>query len=304
MAQREIAWRLFAAELNDSDLEQQGEGEKAPSYLVTPLGARVNRIVAVGVITDIENTGTEDEPLWRARMADPTGTFYISAGQFQQEAARSLSKLKPPVFAAVIGKFRTYSPEPGVTYVSVRPEAVKKVDAELRDFWVLEACKSLRRRIEAYEEASKMDPPKRDELAALGYGDLAEGLAAAVEHYPDVDLERYRTMLVDSLRYLLPESHKAEEREPASTEEKPVEYIAKEEAEDVADAELSPTADEQKILKILADVSKDRRGASEEDVAMAAKKDGFSKERVDELLGSLLDKGLVFEPKMGRFMVS
>ena len=35
---REVAWRVFAGEFNSSRLEIKGEGEKVPSYLVTPLG--------------------------------------------------------------------------------------------------------------------------------------------------------------------------------------------------------------------------------------------------------------------------
>ena len=46
MIYREVAWRVFAGELNSSDLEVRGEGEKAPSYLITPLGAQINRLFA------------------------------------------------------------------------------------------------------------------------------------------------------------------------------------------------------------------------------------------------------------------
>ena len=306
MTRREVAWRVFAAEFNDSNLEQQGEGEKAPSYLVTPLGARMNRIVAVGVITDIQNTGSDEEPLWKARMSDPTGTFYVSAGQFQLEAARELAKLKPPVFAAIVGKFRTYSPEPGVTYVSVRPETVNKVDAKTRDYWVFEACKSLKRRLDACSEAAKMDPVTAEEMSALGYDELAQGIAAAAAHYGDVDLERYRAMLLDSLRYLLPESQHSQGTPAAGEPEEHADAPTEAEtvAEDSLEAEMSPTAEEAKLLALLGGISKDRRGAALEDIAKAAKKDGFDQPKVETMLDSLLDKGLIFEPKIGRYMVS
>jgi hypothetical protein len=310
MTRREVAWRVFASEFADSSLEQQGEGEKAPSYLITPLGAKINRIVAVGVITDIQNTGSDEEPLWKARMSDPTGTFYLSAGQFQLEAARELAKLKPPVFAAIIGKFRTYSPEPGVTYVSIRPESVKKVDAKTRDYWVLEACKSLKRRLDACAEASKMDPLTAEALATLGYGDLAEAIVAASAHYGEVDIERYRAMLADSLRYLLPESqrggaeaHEAAEPAPAAEAHDTVE-AAVEVVEDAIEAEMAPSADENKILTLLSGMGKDRRGTPLEDIQKAAKKAGLDPEKVEGMLDSLLDKGLIFEPKIGRYMLS
>ena len=46
----------------------------------------------------------DEEPMWRARVSDPTGVFYLSAGQYQPEAAIALSKIKPPTYVAVIGK--------------------------------------------------------------------------------------------------------------------------------------------------------------------------------------------------------
>ena len=52
MNAREVAWRVFAEEYNSSVLEHKGEGEKPVSYIVTPLGARVNRMLVVGVVTD------------------------------------------------------------------------------------------------------------------------------------------------------------------------------------------------------------------------------------------------------------
>ncbi|MCK5548521.1 MAG: hypothetical protein KAI64_05875, partial [Thermoplasmata archaeon] len=78
---REFAWRVFAGELNSADLEYSEGGERAPSYLVTPLGAKVNRILAVGVLTELENQGSDTEPMWKARLSDPTGTFYITSGR-------------------------------------------------------------------------------------------------------------------------------------------------------------------------------------------------------------------------------
>ncbi|TLZ71257.1 MAG: hypothetical protein E6K14_07945, partial [Methanobacteriota archaeon] len=155
---REVAWRLFASEYNDANLEVEGGGDRAPSYVVTPLGAKVNRIFVVGVITDVENVGSDMQPMWRARVSDPTGTFNVYAGQYQPEAAASLAKLKPPVFGAIVGKSRVYSPESGAVYTSIRPETIKEVDESVRDYWILEACRSLRKRLDAMGDAVKMDP--------------------------------------------------------------------------------------------------------------------------------------------------
>src|SRR5438445_4766862 len=181
---REVAWRLFASEYNDASLELDGGGERAPSYVVTPLGAKVNRVFVVGVITDVENVGSDAQPMWRARISDPTGTFHVYAGQYQPEAAGTLSKLNPPVFGAIVGKSRIYSPQPGTTYTSIRPETIKAVDETVRDFWILEACRSLQRRRDAMAEAQKMDPLTKEDRVKIGVREaIAVGMVQAMNCY-------------------------------------------------------------------------------------------------------------------------
>ena len=146
---REAAWRIFAGEYNDATFEIKGEGEMAPSYIVTPLGAKVNRVFVIGVLTDVENV-SEDGDLIRAHISDPTGVFTLYSGSYQKEVTDALSGIQSPAFVAVIGKVRTYKPEDSEEiYVSIRPERVMEVDAGVRDKWILETCKNTKDRIEA-----------------------------------------------------------------------------------------------------------------------------------------------------------
>ena len=177
MKTREVAWRVFASEYNASTLEIKGEGEKAPSYVVTPLGAMVNRVFIVGLLTDLQNLGTEGEPYWRALLSDGMNKFYLFAGKYNPEATLVLSKLQPPAYVAVVGKTRTYSPEEGKIFVSVRPEKIIRVEESVKDNWVLEAARSTLKRIDCLEEAMQMDSPTVDELTKMGYTRaLAEGV--------------------------------------------------------------------------------------------------------------------------------
>jgi RPA family protein len=164
---RETAWKIFAGEYNDSTVEIKGEGEMAPSYVVTPLGAKVNRLYIIGVLTDLENV-SENGELIRAHISDPTGVFTLYSGQYQQEATDALSKIEVPAFVAVIGKARTYKPEEGTFYVSIRPEKIMEVSADIRDKWIIETCKNTRDRIEAVFEAMKMTESNAYELRKLG----------------------------------------------------------------------------------------------------------------------------------------
>src|SRR5207249_11010731 len=113
---REVAWRLFASEYNDATLEMNGGGERAPSYVVTPLGAKVNRVFVVGVITDVENAGTDLQPMWRARVSDATGTLPVYAGHDQPGAASPAPTLSPPGLGALVGKSRAYAPQAGMAF--------------------------------------------------------------------------------------------------------------------------------------------------------------------------------------------
>lgn len=289
---REVAWRLFASEYNDATLEMDGSGDRAPSYVVTPLGAKVNRVFVVGVITDIENVGTDMQPMWRARVADPTGTFHIYAGQYQPEAAATLSKLKPPVFGAIVGKSRVYSPDASTVYTSIRPERIKAVDEAVRDYWILEACRSLRKRLDAMSEAQKMVPLTKEGLAKVGVKEaIADGIVAAVNHYGKVDLSRYTAMLAEGLRYLLPEY-----REPVGPGESAPEPVPA--AKETTPSE--PDEAEAKVLEIVATLDKDGKGAAWEGILEAATSKGVAKEALEESINSLLDKGLIYEPILGR----
>lgn len=290
MISRELAWRIFAGEYGSSNYEIKGEGERAPSYIVTPLGAMVNRVFLAGVLTDLENIGTGDEPLWRARLSDPTGTFYISSGQYQPEATATLAKIEPPAFIAVVGKTRTYSPEEGTMYVSIRPEKVTVVDARMRDHWVLEACKSTLKRIEAMGAAKDMATPTVEELINLGYGRvLAEGVVKAREHYGEVDLSRYRQMVIDALKYLLPEYQMEAETEA------PEEAASAEEIEEATDED-----NEEKVLAIIQRLDKAGKGAPWDEIVEEVRKLGMDKTVLEETTNSLLDKGLIYEPVLGR----
>jgi len=294
MISREVAWRVFAGEYNSSNLEIKGEGERAPSYIVTPLGAMINRVFLVGVLTDLDNIGTGEEPLWRARLSDPTGTFYVSSGQYQPEATATLSKIEPPAFIAVVGKTRTYSPEEGTVYVSIRPEKVTIVDAGIRDYWVLETCRSTLKRIAAMADAKDMAAPTVDELVKLGHTRvLAEGVVKACEHYKDVDLGRYRAMVVDALRYLLPEYRRDHEAEmPREMATSPEELEEEEEAKEVDR--------EEQVLALIAVLDKNGKGAPWDQIVDEVKRLGLDKTALEEVTNSLLDKGMIYEPVLGR----
>jgi hypothetical protein len=183
---RKVARRVFASEFNDAGYTfKESDDERAPIYLLLPSGARANRVFVVGTLTEKEDIG-EDSEYWRGRVVDPTGTFFVYAGQYQPDAAAMLRDLEPPAYVAIVGKPRTYEPEDseeGDVLVSLRPESITVVDADTRDRWVVETAERTLDRIEAFDEEG-------NEYARM-----------ARERY-DLPVETYRDRAIEALESL------------------------------------------------------------------------------------------------------
>ncbi|MFP8891256.1 hypothetical protein ACLI4U_16040 [Natrialbaceae archaeon A-CW2] len=204
---REVAYRLFAAEFDDATLSySESDEERAPNYVITPTGARLNRVFVVGALTEVTSV---NEEMLRARIVDPTGAFVVYAGQYQPEALAFLERTDPPAFVAVTGKARTYQPEDSeVVYTSIRPESLALVDADTRERWVVSAAEQTLERAGTMAAAADIAPTLDDdalEEALLEAGverGLATGIPLALEHYGTTAayLESIRDLALDSAR--------------------------------------------------------------------------------------------------------
>lgn len=309
---RETAHRLFAQEFNGAKAELKGQGEKDPSYVVSPLGAKVNRLHVVGVCTDVEPVGPSGE-VWRARVSDPSGIFTVYAGNYQPEAAQVLSQLQVPAFVAVTGKARTYEPEPGSVFVSIRPESITVVDDKTRDQWLVDTARRTLERLDVARKVAGGADAKA--LAASGTpAMLADGAALAQEKYGLTDCERFAATIRTCLAPLVSGSEVPVVREPkkdatpmgspqATTAPvtPPQTPAAKPGAWKAPPA--APAADthdglDQDVLAAVQSLE-GAKGAQWDAVLQACAKAGVTAEDVEEALNRLMDKGQVYEPTLG-----
>jgi len=198
---REVARRVFAGELKSSNYsfrDGDPQHQYAPQYLLTPTGARCNRVFMVGTLTERDDIGGDTE-YWRGRIVDPTGSVLIYAGQYQPEAAQVLSGIEPPAFVAVVGKPNLYQTDDGNVIISVRAEAIQQVDEATRNQWIMDTA---RRTHERLEMLSKAGPAP----VSGGFSTADNAPAAspamdaekALDHY-HTDIEHYRQMVVGAL---------------------------------------------------------------------------------------------------------
>jgi len=292
LIQRETAWRVFAGELNSSSLEKKGEEEKSPTYLVSPLGTKLNRILIAGVLLEKQNTGSDEEPLWRARIEDVSGSYFINVGRYQPEAAAAMASLETPSFVAVIGKIRTYRPDETRLLVSVRPERIIKIDAATRQRIVLETAQCTWERLNKMKKVLSMPDATAAELAGNGMtAEEAEGILEAVAYYEMPDSSRYLKLIQNSLRMLLPDK----EIDLGLPEDDAPDEIVIDERSDSNDADK-----EDLVLDMLGELDRDGRGAPMDELVRRAATEGITNTELEEITSSLMDKGLVYEPVLGR----
>lgn len=178
---REIAKRVFAHEFNQSDFKIEEDGDRSPSYILTPTGAKCNRVYAVGVLLDKEEV-RPDSNFWRMRVSDPTGVFVCTAGRYQPEALEVLLETEPPEMIAVVGKVNVYEGE-SRSFVSLRAESISVVDSEVRDYWVYETAKR------TFERIKKMEKKEGEEVNQAW-------------NYYNPNLEEYTEMVKKALKVI------------------------------------------------------------------------------------------------------
>lgn len=200
---REVARRIFAEELRNSNYsfrDGEDQNQYTPQYLLTPTGAKCNRVFVVGTLTEKDNIGSDTE-YWRGRVVDPTGSILIYAGQYQPEAAQILSSMDAPAFVSVMGKPNLYQTEDGNILISLRAESIQRVDEATRNQWIMDTARRTLERLKVlahttpgvcgeFSTADKALPPANQQDAAR-----------ALDHY-HTDIEHYKRMLVRALTSL------------------------------------------------------------------------------------------------------
>jgi RPA family protein len=198
---REVARRIFAEELRNSSLAfRDSEDQYAPQYLLTPTGAKCNRIFLVGTLTERDDIGGDTE-YWRGRIVDPTGSILIYAGRYDPDAAQMLATIEPPAFVAVVGKPKIFQPEDGSVIVNVRAEAIRQVDEATRDRWILDTARRTHERLTVLKSTTSISASVNfstaDKPSALPVADAEK----ARQHY-STDIKQYRQMVLRALSSL------------------------------------------------------------------------------------------------------
>jgi uncharacterized protein len=307
MTGREMAWRVFANELLASKEEERGVGEKIPSYVISPLGGRMNRVVMAGTVTpaDLREPTLATEPA-RALMTDPTGTVTLAATAFQPQGQKDLKELAAPTHAVVVGKVTLSRGAGAFPAVTVRAEAVSALaDGEFRALSAEIALQTLER-LELVSRLRNPTSPPDDELLRSGVP-LAwvRGARASITRYPALDATPYYRGLRAALAELqtAPPSPALPLVRPEAPPETVVRVVQARTPTPSPSAPAGLRGMEGRLLEILDELAEGSPDgyADMDELAERAARHGLDGERMEEVLNYLSENGTLEEPLVGKF---
>jgi len=304
---RQSAIRIFAQEYKGASLVQQGIGEYDPSFVITRLGAKVNRCLVAGVIDRLERRESESGQQFFGQIRDPTGEHYFSVASFQPELHAETEELLARFesgdrfLLAMIGRARWSESDDGGVFTSIRAEDFTVIDQDRYKLWLVEAADATLRRLEAYTSSTEVDLASEGDFSSEVPEDLVEGMTLARGHYSEFDSEVYRVGILRALSLASGRSESIEMEGDIAEEALPVNDGSKEEKgtlEQIGEAEARDV-----IIGLLN--SRNGQLVEYDDIVGACTSAGVSREEAEETIDYMMGSSKeIMEPRFGFFQIA
>ena len=305
---RQTAIRMLAQEYSDASLTEMGTGEFDPSFVITKLGARVNRALVSGVIDRLERRDGDNGPSYSGHIRDPTGNHVFNIAPFQEEmhpeAEELLARFESGdrFLMSLVGKARWFETEDGGVFTSLRVEQLAIIDKERYSRWLVDAAEATLRRMKAYEDSAGLEAVASSLVDGGIPRDLAEGMAQSRSHYPEFDLENYRVGVLQALSIASGRSSMAEaELEMSRSEVTGADEIP---ASPEPKAPIEPAGDISATIIRAIESADAGQGAEYDSIILACVQSGFSREDAEDAIEGMRDvDGTIIEPRFGFFQI-
>ncbi len=300
---RQSAWYMLASEFGESTLNEKGSGEFDPSFVITKLGSKVNRVIVAGLLERLEPRDTANgSVLYQGQIRDPSGVHYFSVGDYASDSMRELTlQLSPrvesgePILLMMVAKTRLFQTEEGAIYTSLRPEEACEIDSNGYAVWLTQACQGTLERMKIFTDSLDFEPTIEALTKAEIPSHMVEGLVASRNHYGDIDLEHYNLNIMQALDI-------AEGKiEAASTPAQQQLVDTNTSDNDSGDSEESEELGDV-LLEIIKKLDQGD-GVDFETLITNASARGFARSVAEEKIESLSDEGSIHEPAFGWFRI-
>ena len=310
---RQSAIRIFAQEYSDSNLPLEGVGEYAPSFIITKLGAKVNRALFGGVIDRFERREGDNGPTYSGHLRDATGGVHrFQIAPFQPELHADAEELLARFESGdrflmmMIGRARWFESDDGGIFTSFRAEEFTTVERSVYVNWLVEASAATLRRLDAYNLSLESENTN-ESLKSVGVPeDLIEGMILAKNHYSSFDPENYKVGVLQSLSMALSSNSEIEQM-ITSTEESTVLEVPENSPQmknDAVKSDSKPTGDVDDVILNVIRSSSNPDGMPYDSIVLACVEAGFSRESSEDAIEDLRDiKCEIIEPRFGFFQI-
>ena len=310
---RQSAIRIFAQEYSDANLPLEGVGEYAPSFIITKLGAKVNRALFGGVIDRFERREGDNGPTYSGHLRDATGGVHrFQIAPFQPELHADAEELLARFESGdrflmmMVGRARWFESDDGGIFTSFRAEEFTTVDRSVYVNWLVEASAATLRRLDAYNSSLESENSS-DSLKSAGVPvDLIEGMILAKNHYSSFDPENYKVGVLQSLSMALSSNSEIEQMIVSPEESVVVETSeskSQKNNEDIKNAP-NPTGDVDDVILNVIRSSSNPDGVPYDSIVLACVEAGFSRESSEDAIEDLRDiKCEIIEPRFGFFQI-
>ena len=303
MTGRELAWRVIARELTSTTEEQRGTGERAASYVITPLGARANRVLIAGELGPAEMVGRDESaPFYRSRLVDPTGEVPITAGAFHPRALNTLREVDSSRPSVVVGKAHLYRGRDGNAYASVRAEAIRLLSGDELWAYMAESLDHVARRFDLATRLRSESPPADSMLSADGFPvDWVEGSRLAKDRYPSFDVTGFRTGL-DNYADVVEQRRSLRGGSTDEATSHPLTITRDRTPTPPSPPTASERAQEAALLDLVDELGTAALDgyADLKDIVDRARAQGLDERTTEELVGRLEESGALEEPIVGK----
>ena len=303
---RQGTYRIFASEFSSSSLTEQKNEEYAPAFIISKIGAKVNRALVCGVIENLERRDGDNGSSYNFSIRDPTGVIRLNIAPFQPElhatAEEMLSRFDAGerFLVLFVGKSRWYESEDGGVFTSLRVEEFCEIDKERYLNWLLSTAESTLKRIESYEQTLEFALDE-NEIKKSGISeDLVPAIISARNHYQNVDTEEIRLGVLKAISMAAGGSNPVEIQEQDSLENI---HSDEKSAESIEAHAIEGAEPREIILGILN--SNGGEVVEYEDLVGACVSAGSSREDAENAVMSLKDDTMeISEPQFGFFSIS
>ncbi|MFW3146399.1 MAG: hypothetical protein ACMUIE_06270 [Thermoplasmatota archaeon] len=280
MRKREPAMPLLVKEVIGStreDIRAEDEDNTRTKF-ITITGARAYRALISGILMEMTDIGNEGSPIFKVRVADPTGGISFTIGRFDPEVMSMLPSVEVTYPVVVIGRITSFVSKRGDEVVTLKPELIRRISKDEREMYNFISARDSMARLWKLQGRGPlpgkwMEVPRPDD--PRGGEEIVEGA---------------KEMIRETLRFL-DKSTFAEEMEK---------WKSGISSGDSSVRSLTDPLEEYEgmVIDIINDLDSGD-GARWDDLIDHVDRNRLSRDIVEEVVSQLLDKGMIYEPVLG-----